>query len=498
MESDAAPAEAQPVTVIPPLPASPKTLQQKFQLARQLEEEIQRRTQDWRNALGRDETNSLIFKHFKARALQIHGEQFDLSFFLGNLKTTSGIVSYTSHIFRHLTRFCAVITVEDEERVTVEDPAVAPTIERLTANFKNVISSENVLNVTTFLLKYDCYIPVLEATAAEVNQIEKSLRVSGQPAPGNTAPIPIPASPAFSLNDLDIQDELYREEAEDWEQIDSEGGYGSANLTGDFQSQLVDHEESGDFDPSAVLRAQKYADEISKRTEQVEGHEGDLSNEDFIQTVKITRMDKGDRRKFSNREISETTRQITQLLERHSLDISHLSVKGRDRPADLIADSPVDPTDQRPKDPFILVRVKSESEARVILEKAVYVIDDRRYISEPKSDRLVRFNINFVAAAANLQGLRAQDHEVQAPRGGSRIVHGQKKENPSRHHKVQPTNKPLAPKEKRKLLLRQDLVEPTSQVDTNLLQQSANCKDSKTSLLTNIPTDHYCLADLTA
>ena len=159
----------------------------------------------------------------------------------------------------------------------------------------------------------------------------------------------------------------------------------------------MDHEESGDFDPSAVLRAQKYADEISKRTEQVEGHEGDFSNEDFIQTVKITRMEQGDRKKFTDREISETTRQITLLLERHSLDISHLSVRGRDRPSDLTG------SNSENKTPFILVRVKSESEARAILEKAVYVIDDRRYIAAPKSNRLVRFNLNFVAAAANLQ-----------------------------------------------------------------------------------------------
>ena len=46
----------------------------------------------------------------------------------------------------------------------------------------------------------------------------------------------------------------------------------------------------------------------------LEGHEGDLSNEDFIQTLKITRMDQANRKKFSDREISEVTRQITALL----------------------------------------------------------------------------------------------------------------------------------------------------------------------------------------
>ena len=172
------------------------------------------------------------------------------------------------------------------------------------------------------------------------------------------------------------------------------GGYGNPNLTGDYQSTLVEHEESGDFDPSAILRAQQYTAEIGNRTELIQGHEGDFSNEDFIQTIKITRMEIGDRSKFSNTEIGETTRQIIQLLERLSLDISHLSVKGLDRHSTATADNKV---------PFILVRVKSESEARAILEKAVFFIDNRRYVAAPKSNRLVRFNLNFVAAAANLQ-----------------------------------------------------------------------------------------------
>ncbi|KAK3249901.1 hypothetical protein CYMTET_40699 [Cymbomonas tetramitiformis] len=170
--------------------------------------------------------------------------------------------------------------------------------------------------------------------------------------------------------------------------------YGNANLTGIFQSSLVEHEESGDFDPTAILRAQNYTAELGNRTDIVEGHEGDLSNEDFIQTLKLTRMEVSDRKKFSDREISEATRQITQMLERLSLDISHLSVKGLDRVDESGADS---------KTPFILVRVKSESEGKAILEKAIFVIDDRRFLASPKSNRLVRFNLLFVAAAANLQ-----------------------------------------------------------------------------------------------
>ncbi|KAK3258586.1 hypothetical protein CYMTET_32367 [Cymbomonas tetramitiformis] len=390
MENATPVASDRPVPV-PPLPAvqTPKTLQQKFQLARQLETEIQNRTQDWRKALGADETNSLIFKHFKDRVLQIHGQQFEFSYFLGKLQTNKGITSYVSHIFRHITRLSTVVATEGVERISVEDPEVEPIIGKLTSNFKNSVSSEHVFNIITFLFTYDCYISILEVTAAEVTQIENSV--------GNTAqsqnPAPIPVSPAFSLQDLEIGDEEHHEE--EWEHIDDEGGYGTANLTGNYVSTLVGHEESGDFDLTAIQRAQKHSEHFNKTTEQLEGHEGDYSNEDFIQTVKILRMEKSDRRKFTVREISEINRQITSLLERLHLDISHLSIKGQNRNDDSVED-PKAP-------PFISVKVKSESEARAVLEKAVYVIDNSRYIAAPKSNRLVRFNIEFVAAAANLQ-----------------------------------------------------------------------------------------------
>lgn len=376
--------------VVPPLPAAttPRTLQQKFQYARQLESEIQRITQDWRNALGADVTNSLIFKHFKDRVHQIHGEQFELSYFIGKLQTNKGITSYISHIFRHITRLSTVVETEGVEHVSVEDQEVTQTIDRLANNFKNTISPENVLNILTFLLGNDCYVQILEVVAAEVSQIEPSLRNTVQTA----NPAPIPASPAFSLQDLDIQNDTDREE--NWERIDDEGGYGSADLTGTFTNTLVSHEESGDFDPSAIFRAQKYSELVKSTTQQIEGHEGDLSNEDFIQTLKILRMENTDRKKFSVREISEITRQVTALLERLHLDISHLSIRGVDRSDEAVQDN---------KQPFILVKVKTESEARAILEKAVYVIDSQRYIATPKSNRLVRFNIEFEAAAANLQ-----------------------------------------------------------------------------------------------
>ncbi|KAK3266128.1 hypothetical protein CYMTET_25231 [Cymbomonas tetramitiformis] len=345
-----------------PAPAVIKTLSQKFEHAKQLEGEVQRRIQDWVNALGKETVTSLIFKHFKAKALETHGKDFNLQHCFGNISTNSSATSYIAHIVKYLPRLCTITGEGASEDVSISEPSV------------NLLAA-------------------LEVGELEALQKSRGTEHNAEQRTAQSVPPGFdPASPSISLVDLELGED--RNEEEEWEDTEDRGGYGSANLTGIYQSTLVEHEESGDFDPTAILRAQNYVAEIGNRTEEVAGHEGDLSNEDFIQTVKITRMIQGDRSNFSDREIGEATRQITQLLERLCLDISHLSVKGLDRPEKETADN---------KDPFILVRVKSESEARAILVKAVFVIDDRRYVASPKSNRLVRFNVSFVAAAANLQ-----------------------------------------------------------------------------------------------
>ncbi|KAK3269711.1 hypothetical protein CYMTET_21855 [Cymbomonas tetramitiformis] len=381
------------VVTAPPqsAPANIKTLSQKFEYAKQLEGEVQRRIQDWVNALGKEIVTSLIFKHFKAKVLETHGQEFNLQHFFGNINTNSRATSYIAHIVKYLPRLCTITGEGASEDVSISEPSVKARVEKIVAFTKDSIQVGHISNTISCLLQYDLFIPVLEATASEVAELEALHKNAEQRTAQSAPPGFVPASP--SLVDLELGEEDQNEE-EEWEDTEDRGGYGSANLTGIYQSTLVEHEESGDFDPTAILRAQNYVAEIGNRTEEVAGHEGDLSNEDFIQTVKINRMNKGDRSKFSDREIREATRQITQLLERLCLDISHLSVKGLDRPEKETVDN---------KDPFILVRVKSESEARAILEKAVFVIDDHRYVASPKSNRLVRFNVSFVAAAANLQ-----------------------------------------------------------------------------------------------
>jgi len=496
-----------------PADTSNRTLREKYHHAKQLEGEVQSRIQTWANAWGKDTVTALIFNNFKAKATQSHGTNYDFSDLFGTIKTNSGVTAYVAHVVKYLPKLCTVVGEGVSAKISVSEPEVSARIEKVIAHTKGAIEPRHVVNTISCILEKDLYLPVLEDTAREIQELEAKQKHDTRkqtPSVQTIAQVEIDASPSISLLDLEENGEpeeggweetedngkrekalatlftfyvclktqsscaskqhlptrtfassctfVYRGRAKNrdssklalhmarrklklsfvrqrWQPLQFEkptanaifseicpvcfqlkfeitvvlkrerltlhctpltGGFGSVNLTGDYVSTLIDHEESGDFDPTAVLRAQKYAAAIGNRTEVLEGHEGDLSNEDFIQTIKVTRMEQNDRKKFTDKEISEITRQITELLERSALDISHLSVKGLDRTADESAAF-------ESKVPFILVRIKSEREARAILEKAVFSIDGSRYVSAPKSNRLVRFNISFKAAAANLQ-----------------------------------------------------------------------------------------------
>ena len=201
----------------PPQPANtaPSLLSEKLSRATQLEPEIKKRTQEWQDAHGKEVVAGIIFRHFKTRVLQTHGEQFDLSSFFGNLKTISGLNAYTSHIFKHLPKLCTVTGEGENEVISVEDAEVKPRIDNIVAHFKEAVHPDNIANIALCLIQYDFYIPVLEATATEISKLDNR---SAQAQGGNSAPPA--ASPAMSLRDLDLEDHHLES---DWEETEDRG-----------------------------------------------------------------------------------------------------------------------------------------------------------------------------------------------------------------------------------------------------------------------------------
>ncbi|KAK3245463.1 hypothetical protein CYMTET_44969 [Cymbomonas tetramitiformis] len=156
---------------LPPTPEkTSKTLREKYEDAKLIE--VQRRIQDWVDALGKDVVTSLIFKHFKAKALELHGESFNLKFFFGKIKTNSALASYCSYIVKYLAKLCTIEDDASKYEISINNPEVRARIQKLVDYTRGEVAPGNIANCVTRLLEFDLYLPVLEASASEVAKLE--------------------------------------------------------------------------------------------------------------------------------------------------------------------------------------------------------------------------------------------------------------------------------------------------------------------------------------
>ncbi|KAK3268962.1 hypothetical protein CYMTET_22568 [Cymbomonas tetramitiformis] len=157
------------------LPSTPvkasKSLREKYEDAKMIEGEVQRRIQDWGDAMGKDVVTSLIFKHFKSKALELHGENFNLAFFFGKIKTNSVVASY---IVRYLTKLCTIEDDENKYEISINSPEVRARSQKLVDYTRGEVALGNIANCVTCLLEFDLFLPVLEASTLEVAKLEGS------------------------------------------------------------------------------------------------------------------------------------------------------------------------------------------------------------------------------------------------------------------------------------------------------------------------------------
>ncbi|KAK3249533.1 hypothetical protein CYMTET_41039 [Cymbomonas tetramitiformis] len=252
-----------------------------------------------------------------------------------------------------------VVTAEDAEgieHVSVTGEECMAATAKLIGAIKSGITEECVSSFVWHLVFYELYCPVVDATSTSVVELEGQLREEADIAA---------KAQAENLSDLDLhgkdervedveeQAELGASEGEggdDWEDAADRGDFDNSDFLTSSEgngSRLLSHEETAEFDESTLRAALAYTQNVSERSESIEGHEGDLPNEDFLQTLNITREDLSDATVFEEEVIKEARRQITNHLLRLHLDVAALAVSGVAR-------------EDSAQPPFILVLLKTE------------------------------------------------------------------------------------------------------------------------------------------
>ncbi|KAK3276436.1 hypothetical protein CYMTET_15487 [Cymbomonas tetramitiformis] len=275
---------------------------------------------------------------------------------------------------------------EDQQLAITQNSQFAT---RILQASREQVHEDCLLTLGKTLLAYDLYNQVLEEVADELAQRYEKPENSAASLGLN----------ALHLDTITEEPEVQQEERESEEESDAEiefeqdpeadTDFAEGNLKTNT-GELLNHEESGDFDFETVHEAYKYIETSKAETETLsDEEEEDLANQDFLASVKIHRMTYKKIGEFTTREIEQTRKQIRAHLLRNNLNIAVLSVEGK-KYRNQVA-------------PFIHVKVASETEAAALVTLAALDIDDVGYIITPKSHRFTSFNVTFKANKANCQ-----------------------------------------------------------------------------------------------
>ncbi|KAK3279007.1 hypothetical protein CYMTET_13088 [Cymbomonas tetramitiformis] len=280
--------------------------------------------------------------------------------------------------------------------VVIESEAAIANVEKLIRYTRNTVQRENIRNIVEALLEFDLYFPTLASVQAQVEERiakQASEVIQQSPSASGLAEIDLGAREEALPKAEGAQNEAEKEEEDTWEEREEAASipfpilaplttantceYDGFNVpTGQREVSLVNHEEEAEFDLASLQTPVDYSETVKNAETEIEGH--DLENEDFLQTLKITRHNVQNIARFTGRELSEVRRQCEETLTRKHLDVGSLAVDGLSRKVDASGVA---------KTPFIKIQLKGEDEAAAILELGILLVDGQRFNITPKSSR---------------------------------------------------------------------------------------------------------------
>ncbi|KAK3277883.1 hypothetical protein CYMTET_14144 [Cymbomonas tetramitiformis] len=246
-----------------------ETFQQKFATLVLMHCDVTRDLDQWSQQLDQDTVAYFLYATFVAKYSAVcgaSGKEVNLELLFGTISTPSILSHYLRNIFKYATTLCSIKGNE----VVIEGEGALENVKKLIKCTKNTVQRENIRNLVGCLLQYNFYFPTLESVQAQIEDRLQAQQLEPQPEEESLS--------VSGLATIDLSEGAQGEYDPEEQEKEWEGAYGEANILGQQEPSLINHEEEGEFDLSSLQFTAEYKQSVRDKTTEIEGYEVDLEN----------------------------------------------------------------------------------------------------------------------------------------------------------------------------------------------------------------------------